>query len=387
MEQRVTLVRDATDEFPQNTNNSFKVRIPGRLSLPGPGWKVPLLSLTIPNGTHSVSGFDSSILQELIRYTFTTIEFSRVNKNKYTAIGSHSPGTLSVKTTSLKDIPMFNGVDVWKAVFLTMENDIRVKTDERHSARGTILGVIPFTVVPRTMRPAMKWDGEDFIVERSGDGSVLQHRGSVTVTRFLEFPLNVALQWGFIRAASGNSYVLGHNVEIEMDNSEITQHIPPRADDLIPAQFPDLTGKVYKSEQRLYHGSSSHDKQAAFRVYTDSNESYVQFSAFYAWRSKRLNASYRSVMGVTKQSVMVYSNLQQSTAVGSVKVQLLREVVVERNEEGHSHVEPTHLQWLPVSTNQMDIAEVQLADLNGQLLSFPTGKTMVTVAFKRDPVV
>lgn len=237
------------------------------------------------------------------------------------------------------------------------------------------------------MRPAVKWDGEDFIVERSGDGSVLQHRGSVTVTRFLEFLLNVALQWGFIRAASGNSYVLGHNVEIEMDNSEITQHIPPRADDLIPAQFPDLTGKVYKSEQRHHHGSSSHDKQAAFRVYTDSNESYVQFSAFYAWRFKRLNASYRSVMGVTKQSVMVYSNLQQSTAVGSVKVQLLREVVVERNEEGHSHVEPTHLQWLPVSTNQMDIAEVQLADLNGQLLSFPTGKTMVTVAFKRDPVV
>ena len=48
MEQRVTLVSDATDEFPQNTNNSFKVRIPGRLSLPGPGWKVALLSLTIP---------------------------------------------------------------------------------------------------------------------------------------------------------------------------------------------------------------------------------------------------------------------------------------------------------------------------------------------------
>lgn len=131
MEQRVTLVSDATDEFPQNTNNSFKVRIPGRLSLPGPGWKVALLSLTIPNGTHSVSGFDSSILQELIRYTFTTIEFSRVNKNKYTAIGSHSPGTLSVKTTSLKDIPVLMAwmcgrrcSSPWKMTFASKQTNV-----------------------------------------------------------------------------------------------------------------------------------------------------------------------------------------------------------------------------------------------------------------------
>ena len=35
--QRLTLISDATNEFPKNANNTFKVRLPERLSLPGEG--------------------------------------------------------------------------------------------------------------------------------------------------------------------------------------------------------------------------------------------------------------------------------------------------------------------------------------------------------------
>ena len=35
--KRLTLISDPTDEFPKNVNNSFKVRLPERLSLPGEG--------------------------------------------------------------------------------------------------------------------------------------------------------------------------------------------------------------------------------------------------------------------------------------------------------------------------------------------------------------
>ena len=47
--KRLTLISDPTDEFPNNANNSFKVRLPERLSLPGEGWHASLLSLTVPD--------------------------------------------------------------------------------------------------------------------------------------------------------------------------------------------------------------------------------------------------------------------------------------------------------------------------------------------------
>lgn len=81
---------------------------------------------------------------------------------------------------------------------------------------------------------------------------------------------------------------------------------------------------------------------------------------------------------------MVYTNLQQSTIVGNSKAQLLRELVINRGgEAGHSYSEPNHLQWVPVSTHQTDIVEVQLADVDGNLLALPKGKSLVTVALKQ----
>ena len=47
--KRLTLISDPTDEFPNNANNSFKVRLPECLSLPGEGWHVSLMSLTVPD--------------------------------------------------------------------------------------------------------------------------------------------------------------------------------------------------------------------------------------------------------------------------------------------------------------------------------------------------
>ena len=47
--KRLTLISDPTDEFPNNANNSFKVRLPERLNLPGEGWHASLLSLTVPD--------------------------------------------------------------------------------------------------------------------------------------------------------------------------------------------------------------------------------------------------------------------------------------------------------------------------------------------------
>ena len=46
--QCLTLISDQTDEFPKNANNSFKVRLPERLSLQGDQWYATLMFSTVP---------------------------------------------------------------------------------------------------------------------------------------------------------------------------------------------------------------------------------------------------------------------------------------------------------------------------------------------------
>lgn len=54
--QRFTFVSDPTDEYPDNKNNSFKVRLPTRLNLPGDNryvslWSVSVLDEAFSNNT------------------------------------------------------------------------------------------------------------------------------------------------------------------------------------------------------------------------------------------------------------------------------------------------------------------------------------------------
>lgn len=114
------------------------------------------------------------------------------------------------------------------------------------------------------------------------------------------------------------------------------------------------------------------------------NQKWIRLSGGVEWRLTNLNATYDAIHLHAGKAVMVYTNLQQSTIVGSSKAQLLRQLVVRRGgETGHTYSEPKHLEWIPVSTHQTDIAEVQLADVDGNLLTLPKGKSLLTVAIKQ----
>ena len=49
-ELRLTVVSDATREFPNNRNNHFKVRLPRPLTLSEEPWAMSLWSLSVPDG-------------------------------------------------------------------------------------------------------------------------------------------------------------------------------------------------------------------------------------------------------------------------------------------------------------------------------------------------
>ena len=104
--QRITLISDPTNEFLKNANNSFKVQLPERLTLPGEGWHASLMSPTVPDQgqsndviatdphtkvvTFSVTYWTRKyILGEYRRVSFNTKEYTQRLGQLY--IGSQSP--------------------------------------------------------------------------------------------------------------------------------------------------------------------------------------------------------------------------------------------------------------------------------------------------------
>ena len=109
----------------------------------------------------------------------------------------------------------------------------------------------------------------------------------------------------------------------------------------------------------------------------------LHLSRMVEWQFNNLNASFEKIVGTSKRTVMVYSDIVESTVVGSGKYPLLREVQLLRTGEGESTAEPLHHQWIKVRGQQLDILEVEIASTSGPLAILPPGKTLVTIGLKQ----
>ena len=91
------------------------------------------------------------------------------------------------------------------------------------------------------------------------------------------------------------------------------------------------------------------------QVVTQDGVKFLQLSLIVEWQLNNLDASFEKIVGTRKRTVMVYSDLVESTVVGSGKYPLLREVQLLRTGEGESTAEPLHHQWVKLRGQQMDI--------------------------------
>ena len=100
------------------------------------------------------------------------------------------------------------------------------------------------------------------------------------------------------------------------------------------------------------------------------------------WRFISLNPSFQTLLN-TKETVMVYSDLVQSTMVGSGRFPLLQEVAIQRKGKGHATVEPHHREWIPMHSQSVDIVEIELATQSGPLTQLSSGKTFIIVGIQQ----
>ena len=381
--KRLTLISDPTDEFPKNTNNSFKVRLPEPLSLQGEGWYASLMSLTVPDEGQSNAVIASDPHTKVIRYKHA------ISTRKWTDTGDPSTSgylfidtALSTKMIELEEIMnatqiVSTGSEFWKRVMQTLHDKIMTEVmKDQWNASVAEPDRKPIVFVNKHGMPQLSWKEESLLIKAIPKKDLLNNQQ----INMVEFYVNVdiALKFGLLRRKTGKTgyatsdFVLGPNLQYSLPTKTYGENTGP-----VGSRY----RTYYNWEGDVYEGVNFSSR--AFSIMTADNVKWMRLHQAFEWRLNNLDASFEKIVGTRKRTVMVYSDLVESTVVGSGKYPLLREVQLLRTGDGESTAEPLHHQWIKLRGQQLDIVEVEIASTAGPLAILPPGKTIVTIGLKQ----
>ena len=374
--KRLTLISDPTDEFPNNANNSFKVRLPERLSLPGAGWHASLMSLTVPDQGQSNAVIATDPHTKVVKFSLTYL-------TRLYMSGSYRRVSFKTKDygVELEDImsskqSVTTGSEFWKRVMQEVHNKVMQSLINEQEAAMTFNGdERPLVSVKKNWMPRMTWKDDVLVLHAIPKGDALKSDKTTTTTTFM-MDLGIAERFGFIQQLQGvTGHVLGPNLQFTCPTVTYTDQTLPSGSSF-RSQY-SWSGEHYVGTQPSDLTSDIMDQ--VFEV----KGKRLHLSRLVEWQFNNLNASFEKIVGTSKRTVMVYSDIVESTVVGSGKYPLLREVQLLRTGEGESTAEPLHHQWIKVRGNQLDILEVEIASTGGPLAILPPGKTLVTIGLKK----
>ena len=380
--QRLTLISDATNEFPKNANNSFKVRLPERLILPGEGWHASLMSLTVPDRGQSNAVIATDPHTEVVKFSVTYLT------RQWTDTGNPSTSgylrySLKPKeyTVELEDImsaqlSVTSGNEFWRRVMQEVHNMTMQKLMYEKDYAETYDGDDkPIVSLKKNWMPMMSWKDNALILHHVPEGELFNNNKTRATSAF-SLDLGVAETFGFVEKPKGwAEHKLGPNLQFTCPTVTYDSRTSP-------------SGASYRTpfnwNGEHYIGTQPTDvsNEVSDLMFVVKNKR-LHLSRMVEWQFNNLNTSFEKAVGTRKRTVMVYSDLVESTIVGSGKFPLLREVQLLRTGEGESTAEPLHHQWIKVRSNQLDILEVEIANTAGPLTILPPGKTLVTIGLKQ----
>ena len=270
------------------------------------------------------------------------------------------------------------GSEFWKRVMQEVHNKIMQSLlNEQDSALTFNADQRSIVSVKKNWMPMMTWKDDVLVLHAVPKGDALKSDKSTTTTTFA-MDLGIAERFGFVQQLQGvTGHVLGPNLQFTFPTVTYTNQTQP--DSTGPAARADYNwnGEHFVAVQPTDLTSDVMDQ--VFEV----KGNRLHLSRMVEWQLNNLNASFEKIVGTSKRTVMVYSDIVESTVVGSGKYPLLREVQLLRTGEGESTAEPLHHQWIKVRGQQMDILEVEIASTSGPLAILPPGKTLVTIGLKQ----
>ena len=376
--QRLTLISDPTNEFPKNANNSFKVRLPERLSLPGEGWHASLMSLTVPDKGQSNAVIATDPHTKVVKFSLTYLTRKWVT-GMYRFVGYKTKDYgVELEDVMSSKQSVTTGSEFWKRVMQEVHNKVMQSLlNEQEAALLFNADQRPIVSVKKNWMPRMTWKDDVLVLHAIPKEDAFKSDKTTTTTTFM-MDLGIAERFGFVQQLQGVvGYVLGPNLQFTFPTVTYTNQTQPDSTDPAARADYNWNGDHFLAVQPTDLTSDIIDQ--VFEV----NGKRLHLSRMVEWQFNNLNASFEKIVGTSKRTVMVYSDIVESTVVGSGKYPLLREVQLLRTGEGESTAEPLHHQWIKVRGNQLDIVEVEIADTSGPLTILPPGKTIVTIGLKQ----
>lgn len=371
--QRYTFISDATDEFPNNKNNSFKMRLPNQLHLRGDNWYASLWSISVPNETGYTSLTHITNDRDVVYFGYTTYtldnyqsgasEYARLTPARFRAY-VHTTDVISTNK------PVRTGVEFWQNVWDRMNF---IMQDRLSRNLGANYNPPIRHALYEEWKPRIIMKDNAFVLPAVSSSSVADTGG--TTRSSFEIKTDIAIKFGFLNKEKTG---LGPNVKAEFATYD-EQGGAIRSSVL--GTYP-VKGKTQQA--LLTRDADSSNPKVDWWTYFQQSE-FVYFSRALQWTFFNLNESFEALMN-TKDSVeqvMVYSDLVQSSVVGTGRYPLLREVTLNRTTKKRVSIEPRHREWIPVRSKTIDMVEIELATPSGPLTKVSDGKTIVTVGLQQ----
>ena len=341
---RIVVLSDPSKEFPNNTPNAFKVRLPKVVRFDGE-WEAALASISMPNEGMDLRSYLSS--DEVISTKYH-MKDSGTNPETITLKSSQVTKTALIQRNAV----IVDGVGFMKEVVQELN-------------RQMVLELIKAKMeyVDDSQRPTFRWEGETMILERKkvADVGSLSH-GKMTFC----IDIDLAQKMGWIEQrtvtallSSVKIWVLGVNLDMDLHE---------------------------KDQKRLYRQLVTElpKKSDWAPNYWEVKENKLWLSQTVEWRFLHLNHAFNRMSTQPSRTMLVYSDVVSSNIVGDSEHQLVREVHYTQDGTGVIYFEPTHIQWMPMRRAELDVIEVSVGESTGELARFaPGGRTIITFQFRK----
>ena len=372
---RVTLISDPTNEYPQNQNNNFKVRLPEPLNLAGPNWQASLWSVSVPDGAHSSSVIHSNKKTNILKYRYTLTK--REDASSTWSV-SH---VAKDKSVTLKDVmssayPVQSAQQLWQNIVTHMEQTMMDDVKETSDAWKTTKGNTSTVSLKSTWKPTFEWKENTLVLKKVAREDVYGRDKSSTIHPLSSVGIHVefAEQFGLLVKDKKKPYHLGPNLDFALPTTTYVDTTPP-VDSNTKYQW---LGEHFTGIKPRDLGGS-----AIFKVKQEDGQSYLYLTRAVDWHFYNLNALFNTQVGTVKQAVMIYCDAVKSTIVGEQRHSLLRKVELERPGKGRATIEPYHREWIRVRNRQIETIQVSLPTPDGSLLVLSPGQTILTLGFQQ----
>ena len=374
-EFRMTLISDPTPEYPTNTNNSFKVRLPSRLVLEGGEWVGSLWSMSVPDAGHRAAIIHSEPTQPLVKFGYTLTR--RVQDPGWLVNFMYREKKVLVNQVMGNHYPVTTGTQLWQNIITrieqTMMQDVHVSSAALKAAKNKTATVS----LKQEWKPSFEWQGDNLVLKAVDEKDVfaLDSRAKVKPLSKLLLLTDFARKFGLITKNKDDTYSLGPNLEFTLPQATYTLTTEPKQ-----------TNQRYQWLGQHFVGVMPRDLLGGtplLKVTLEDGTSYVHLSRMVTWTIKNVDAMFNDQVGEVHQTALVYCDAFEPTVVGSQTHSLLRTVELKRSGQGRRDIEPLHREWLPLRNTVIESIEVSIATTSGDLLELSPGKTLLTLGFKK----